>query len=94
MTEVMPVRRKVVESDLQGFGYGHIEYCEEFGDHSTLVITFNDNMSNHVRQTMEIVGSCEIEEFFKLIDRARRTKEEIAADEAELERLYGRPPEE
>jgi hypothetical protein len=77
----MPVRRKVVESDLQGFGYGHIEYCEEFGDHSTLTITFNDNMSNHVRQTMEIVGSSEIEEFFKLIDRVRA--EETAAVEEE-----------
>ena len=56
MTEVMPVRRKVVESDLQGFGYGHIEYCEEFGDHSTLTIFFSDHSYNP-RQRMEIVGS-------------------------------------
>jgi hypothetical protein len=87
----MQTRTKVVESDLDGFGYGRAEYCEEFGDHSTLEICFRDN-SNDPLQTMEIVGSIEIEEFFKLIDRVRRTKEEVAADEAELERLYGPPP--
>jgi hypothetical protein len=72
MPELMEPWTRVVEDDLQGFGYGRVEWYEEQGDHSTLTITFNDNMSNHVRQTMEIVGSCEIEEFFKLIDRVRR----------------------
>jgi hypothetical protein len=71
-SELMQARTKVVEGDLEGFGYGRVEWYEEHGDHSTLTITFNDNMSNHVRQTMEIVGSIEIAEFFKLIDRVRR----------------------
>jgi hypothetical protein len=83
-----PTRNKAVESDLGGFGYGRIEYYEEYGDRSTLEITFNhDNNSDYPQQTMTIIGSIEIDEFFKLIDLVRRTKEEIAADHAELERL-------
>ena len=66
--ELMPAR--IVESDLWGFGYGRIEYREDRGDSSTLEITFRDN-SNDPRQTMRIVGSIEIGEFFKLIDRVR-----------------------
>jgi hypothetical protein len=73
MSELMQARTKVVEDDLGGFGYGRIEYREEHGDRdsSRLEIYFRDN-SNDPLQTMEIVGSIEIEEFFKLIDRVRR----------------------
>jgi hypothetical protein len=68
---VMQDRTKVVEDDLGGFGYGRIEYREDHGDSSRLEIYFRDN-SNDPLQTMEIVGSIEIAEFFKLIDRVRR----------------------
>jgi hypothetical protein len=67
----MQAQTKMVESDLGGFGYGRIEYREDHGDSSTLEIFFRDN-SNDPLQTMEIVGSIEIAEFFKLIDRVRR----------------------
>jgi hypothetical protein len=66
---------RVVEGDLEGFGYGRVEYYEEHGDSSRLEITFRDN-SNDPMQTMRIVGSIEIEEFFKLIDRVRAVEGE------------------
>jgi hypothetical protein len=71
MSELMQAQTKMVESNLDGFGYGRIEYREEHGDSSTLVITYRDN-TNDPMQTMRIVGSIEIAEFFKLIDRVRR----------------------
>jgi hypothetical protein len=70
MTTAMQDQTKIVESDLLGCGYARLEYREEHGDHSTLVITFNDN-SDNPRQTMTIVGSIEIEGFFDLIDQVR-----------------------
>jgi hypothetical protein len=62
---------RVIESDLGGFGYGRVAYYEEHGDHSTLEITFRDN-TDEPRQTMTIVGSIEIAEFFQLLDRVRQ----------------------
>ena len=71
MSELMQAQTKMVESDLDGFGYSRIEWCEKHGDSSTLEITYRDN-TNDPMQTMRIVGSIEIAEFFKLINRARR----------------------
>jgi hypothetical protein len=65
---------KIVESDLCGCGHGRIEYREEHGDSSTLVISVDNsgNTGDDRPEMMRIVGSIEIEEFFKLIDRVRR----------------------
>lgn len=66
-----PEAPKIVEDDLGGFGYGRVEYREEHGAHSTLEITFNADNCYEPKQTMTIVGSIEIQEFFKLIDQVR-----------------------
>jgi hypothetical protein len=69
--ELMPAR--IVESDLCGFGHGRIEYREDHGDSSTLMITIDNSSNTGIDQLemMTIVGSIEIEEFFKLIDQVR-----------------------
>ena len=74
MTKAEVMLARIVESDLGGLGHGRVEYDEELGDRSRLVITFNDN-SDEPRQTMTIIGSIEIAEFFQLIDRVRGSED-------------------
>jgi hypothetical protein len=65
--------RKVVENDgSYGFARGRVEYCEEHGDGSTLEIFFDDSLNScGPPQSMRVVGSIEISQFFALIDRVR-----------------------
>jgi hypothetical protein len=65
--------RKVVENNgSYGFASGRIEYYEDHGDCSTLDIFFDDSSNTgEPPQSMRIVGSIEISQFFALIDRVR-----------------------
>jgi hypothetical protein len=60
------------EDDFCGLGYGRVEYREDHGDSSSLMLYVDDSCNTgEPAKTMVIRGSIEIAGFFEMIDRVR-----------------------